>query len=43
MQFNEYKFVDYKAENSTGKSLQRNNTAHLYITKWTSSCDMFQI
>jgi len=43
MQFNEYKFVDYKAENGTGMSLQRNSTSHPYITKWTSSCDMFQI
>jgi len=35
MQFNEYKFVDYEAENSTGMSLQRDSISHLYITKWT--------
>jgi len=43
MQFNEYKFVDYEAENSTGMSLQRNSISHLYFTKQASSCDMFQI
>lgn len=43
MQFNEYKFVDYEAENSIGMSLQINTISHLCFTKWTSSSDMFQI
>jgi len=44
MQFNEYKFVDYEAENSIGMSLQKKNTiSHLCFTKWTSGSDMFQI
>jgi len=33
MQFNEYKFIDYEAENKTDMSMQRNSIPHLYFTK----------
>jgi hypothetical protein len=43
MQFSETKFVDYAAENITGRSLHRNGISYLYFSECTSSCDMFQI